>query len=236
MRYRRVTKGKRKRLLLFRLVLIYLLVALVQYFFLQSFRIGSNSMSPTLQRNDRVIARPLSIEAIAFHPDNTEFPIQRGELLFLYPPYVQPEGRWYRMMDRLIRFVTLQQIGFSRYRPLVRRVIGLPGDRIEMESFIFFIKEPTMSRFQSEFMLSNITYKIAKDPLPSGWKSDLPFSAQMPQITVPYGKLFVAADNRSAALDSRHWAAVDVGRVSHRAVLHWQLPARLLWLANSKQQ
>ncbi len=233
MRYRRGTRGKQRRLLLFRLVLIYLLVILIQYFFLQNFRIGSNSMSPTLQRNDRIIARPFSIEAAAFRPDNTEFPIQRGELLLIYPPYVQPEGRWYRTLDRLIRFVTLQRIGISRYRPLVRRVIGLPGDRILMDSFIFFIKAPTMSSFQSEFMLSNVSYKIAKKPLPSGWRSDLPFSAEMAQTTVPYGKLFVAADNRSAALDSRHWEAVDMERVSHRALLHWQLPVRLFWLANS---
>ena len=192
-------------------------------------------MHPTLSKGDKIIARPLSIEAdeLSECPHTPRCPVQRGELVLLYPPYVTRGSVWHRFIDRTVRFFTLQRIGTTAYRPLARRVIGFPGDRVRMEGYIFYLKPPATTEFASEFTLSERSYRISKTALPPQWERTSPFSHAAPQLTVPYGTLFVAADNRTSALDSRHWAPINASLFSHRVIGRWNFLARIIRPRNS---
>ena len=87
------------------LVVAAIVIALViKTFLFQAFYIPSESMSPTLEKNDRVIVNKLSYKLHAVH---------RGDIIvFKAPPGVDDPG----------------------VKDLVKRVIGLPGETVEGRS------------------------------------------------------------------------------------------------------
>lgn len=84
---------------------------------------------------------------------------------------------------------------------LVKRIIGLPGDTIEIRDGILYLnnepqKEPYIARARSTFGGT--------------------FLQDCIQVTVPAGKLFVMGDNRKGSSDSRH----EVGFVDYDDITH----------------
>ncbi|MEE4282055.1 MAG: signal peptidase I [Pseudomonadales bacterium] len=90
---------------------------------------------------------------------------------------------------------------YSESEDYVKRLIGLPGDEIEMQNGIVYISgRPMIETYLNEV------------PTYSG------------KWTVPEGKIFVLGDNRNASSDSHNWGFVPVDEVMGRAVLiYWPL-------------
>jgi signal peptidase I len=115
---------------------------------------------------------------------------------------------------------------------LVKRVIGLPGDSIEMINDRLFING----------------VPAVYEPLPASAGSDLPSTRLGPRIfanetapkypvhaitilprvqakrtfgpiPVPPGQYFMMGDNRDDSNDSRYWGTVDRGRIVGRATM-----------------
>ena len=80
--------------------------------------------------------------------------------------------------------------------PLIKRVIGLPGDRISIEK------------------RSGIVYRNGK-PLDEPYTRDgfTPTNGMTDEITVPEGQLFVLGDNRGDSLDSRWLGPISADNV-----------------------
>lgn len=97
----------------------------------------------------------------------------------------------------------------------VKRVIGLPGDRIEIrDGFVYRngqrLKEPYTARARSTFG-GTVTLDCK-------------------ELVVSQGKLFVLGDNRTGSLDSRHeLGLVDITDVDHVLPYSEQTPYESLW-------
>jgi signal peptidase I len=106
-------------------------------------------------------------------------------------------------------------------RDFIKRVIGLPGEKIEIrdkqvfvndqplpESYAFF-KEKPLHRDDPE-------YGLRGESIRDNWG---------PQV-VPEGQLFVLGDNRDNSRDSRFWSFLPVDQVKGRALLvYWSYEA-----------
>ncbi|MEE2775773.1 MAG: signal peptidase I [Acidobacteriota bacterium] len=152
------------RIYLEALVLTVLLASFVRVFLVQGVRISSGSMEPTLLIGDhllvnRLVARADSGALARLLPSRT---IRRGDLLLHRDP-VNP--------------ATL----------LVKRCIGLPGERIELRGGAIRIDGAPIST-------------TAFGSTPTG---DAPLSR-----VIPDGHYFVLGDRRERSLDSRGWGAV----------------------------
>jgi signal peptidase I len=90
---------------------------------------------------------------------------------------------------------------YSEEEDYVKRLIGLPGDEVEMKDGIVYISGRPMIE----------TYLNEMPTYTGKW-------------TVPEGKLFVLGDNRNLSSDSHDWGFVSVDKVMGRAMLiYWPL-------------
>ena len=90
---------------------------------------------------------------------------------------------------------------------LVKRLIGLPGDRVEVRQKRLFVNG---QEFHDE------AFAVHKDPRLVSSRDDLD------PITVPAGEYFFLGDNRDHSYDSRYWGPVPRHYVKGRAFLiYW---------------
>ena len=107
----------------------------------------------------------------------------------------------------------------------VKRVIGLPGDRVRIfhrqvyvngqplsEHFIYHAL-PDMLRAGDDFPPPDSEYLQGASAL---WSAEMPSYVQGGEILVPAGKYFVMGDNREQSWDSRFWGFVPRDLISGR--------------------
>lgn len=107
----------------------------------------------------------------------------------------------------------------DRNQTFVKRVIGVPGDRIKIVEKIVYVNGAELRE----------PYVIHKNPYPDSYRDNLPSEPKGQaadaaremlnnnvvngQVVVPQGKYFVLGDNRDNSLDSRYWGFVGNGDV-----------------------
>lgn len=158
---------------------IALVLALVIRIFVAEPRyIPSDSMVPTLQVGDRLV-----VEKVSYHLH----PPRQGDIVVFDPP------------------AQLQQLGYTTDQAFIKRVIGLPGQTIQVHSGQVWIDgEPLTEPY------------IAEPP-----------AYEMRSITVPPGQVFVMGDNRNNSNDSHVWGFLPVENIIGRATLRFYPIARL---------
>lgn len=138
--------------------------------------IPSGSMLPTLQLEDRILVEKLRPRLVPVLP--------LGAIVVFRPP------------DPLLA------AGYDPRAALIKRVVGLPGDVIEVASGHL--------RRNGE---------VVSEP----WRSE-PIDYELPPLTVPAGHLLVMGDNRNASLDSHLWGPLPADHVIGTAVFrYWPL-------------
>lgn len=181
--------------------------------------IPSASMEPTLQINDRLI-----VEKISKHLHQ---PIKRGDILVFYPPPQEMGGRDLRN-DPLTLLGRWTGLPFLPNEPaFIKRVIGLPGDHIRIQSGVgVFINgqrldESSYIKEVPEYDL-NILGDISGRNIANEFIHPYADQANEP-IIVPPGHLFMMGDNRNNSEDSHVWGFLPEKRVIGRAwVLIWR--------------
>lgn len=190
---------------------IIIFAAFLVTFVVQPFRIPSGSMEPTLRVGDFLLVDKQSY-APGGELDRLLLPparVERGDLMVFHYP-VEP---WLR---------------------LVKRVVGLPGDRIRMRGGRVLVN----GRILEE------PYAFYSPSRPNGFRDDFPSlleadpnvdlrwwihlrsSVEDRDIIVPADSYFVLGDNRNDSEDSRYWGFVPRSAIVGRPLLvYFTIPA-----------
>jgi len=227
--YRDSGSKKRYRLRVLRRVCAILLAYfLITTFFVESWRMETDSMSPGYPADSRVFVNPYLPRA---KDGALRTPPRRGDFIVFRPPYMEARPWYLRFVDSLIRLLTFQKLmlGSFSYEKwendlMFKRVIAVPGDTVRMEKSIAYIKGVGDDFFISEFESSGIAYDLIIEALPRGWTSSMPLSGDMDSILMSEGEYFVLGDNRTASNDSRYWGVLTSDRLYGRVFfLYWPL-------------
>ncbi|MBL6274880.1 signal peptidase I [Micromonospora fiedleri] len=188
------------------LVVAFCLAVLIRTFLLQAFFIPSGSMEDTLLVGDRVLVNKVVYNVR--DPQRGEVVVFRGTDRWVPQVEVEPADGF---VDRLGRTVG-DLIGLSRpgEKDFIKRVIGLPGDRVSCcddQGRLLVNGTP----------LDESAYVLRDSPL------DLPPNAQecrsrrFEEIVVPPGQMFVLGDHRLVSQDARCQGTVPIDNVVGRA-------------------
>lgn len=170
-----------------------ILALIVMTFVIQAFKIPSGSMIPTLKVGDHIfvlkfiygVKIPFS-DTILIH---TWQPKHGDVVVFKYP------------RDEKTDFV--------------KRLIGEPGDTIEIKNKQLFVNGEAM---KEPYIIHSDT-AILQDRDNFG------------PITVPEGKYFMMGDNRDQSLDSRFWGFVSENKLKGKAfIIYWSWDGKDEWV------
>jgi signal peptidase I len=180
-------------------------------FIVQPFRIPSGSMEPTLKVGDFLL-----VDKQSYGPSGV---LDR----LLLPP------AWVKRGD-LVVFHYPVNPGLH----LVKRVVGMPGDRIRMRGGVVLVNGRVLEE----------PYAFYSPSRPNGFRDDFPSlleadpnvdlrwwirlrgSMKDGEVTVPANQYFVLGDNRNDSEDSRYWGFVPRSAIVGRPLLvYFTLPA-----------
>ena len=172
-------------------VVVTVLVIAIRFFIGEPRWIPSASMRATLLEGDRVF-----IEKLTHFYSKPE----RGDILVFYPPFEALAGNPWAIFTRLVGFG-------SKDVAYIKRVIGTPGDTIE-------IKNDKKTKSSSVY----INGKKLKETYLYEPKMDLcTENMYCGPIKIPTDKYFMMGDNRNNSQDSRYWGMLPQDRVIGRA-------------------
>lgn len=177
-----------------------LIAIIIRTFLFEPFKIPSGSMYPTLHVGDY-----LFVSKYTYGYSKHSFP-------FSLPLF---EGRiWADQPQR--GDVVVFKFPQDNKTDFIKRIIGLPGDKIKMQDGILYINGKPVERQQIEdFVIrdkfgNGERYRQYIETLPNGVKHNIleisdqqEFVDNMVEVTVPENSYFVMGDNRDRSDDSR---------------------------------
>lgn len=200
------------------IALIILSVFTFRSVFFEPFKIPSGSMIPTLMIGDFILVNKYS------YGFKVPFSDMFGDPIYLGTPDNPKRG------DVIVfKFPEDPDINF------IKRVIGLPGETIEIRNKVVFIngKAIDMKEFSGEKIMADMDEKFVHYPY-TFYKAqtgehfheiqtnDLAtMSLNFGPVTIEKGTFFVMGDNRDHSHDSRGWGFVPHGHIKGKALLVW---------------
>jgi signal peptidase I len=202
-----------------------LIAILVRTFAYEPFNIPSGSMKPTLLIGDYLFVSKLS------------YGYSRHSFPFGWPPFA---GRiWASPVKR--GEVVVFKWPEDNKTDYIKRIVGLPGDRIQMKMGILYINDQPVQRRQVEDWTDEDGHRLTQyvETLPGGVQhpiieeSDHDSSDDTLVFTVPAGHYFAMGDNRDHSSDSRAWPTShfvpEENLVGRASVIFYSTSGGSLW-------
>lgn len=187
----------------------------VTTFVFQNFEIPSGSMEKTLLIGDHVL-----VDRISFAPPTRWAPfvhysdVRHNDVIVFFKPNSETPGMF-----------------------LVKRAIGLPGDRLHLDNGVVSINGVAQHLPQAQMPVDDgnpqhafNAYRDDFPAVPPGpydevtamWANDMPSHIQDGKLVVPPGKVFAMGDNRTESLDSRYWGFAPRANIVGRPLfVYW---------------
>ncbi|HKW02062.1 MAG TPA: signal peptidase I [Vicinamibacterales bacterium] len=169
------------------LVIAVILALFVRTWVFQAFQIPTGSMEPNLMVGDHLIVNKMIFAPTVTGIERAILPdreIRRGDIIvFKYPK--------------------------SPDRDFIKRVIGLPGDRLELHRKQVYINGQPIDQPYAHFI---------QPPSTSGPPKVDDVTEEYGPVTVPSGQYFMMGDNRDNSEDSRYWGFMPANYVRGKAL------------------
>ena len=227
---KRKTLGRRFSFVGLYIVLLFVVYLVITGFLLRSFAVGSPSMTPTLELNERLLVTPLAYGPMVPFTNRKFAKVvspKRGDIVIVRPPSFR-SGTMGNLLSPIVSFFTANNVRIEstvdlpyERSTLIRRIVGIPGDTVVVRDFAAYIRTQEGGTFVNELELARRGYEISYDPLPEGWDSDLPLSGNSAEITLGPGEYFVLSDHRSFTSDSRYWGPVQSGALLGKVLFRY---------------
>lgn len=174
-----------------------LLAIFIRTFIVQAFKIPSGSMLPTLQIGDHILVNKLRY--------GVRIPILGRRILKFADP---------RRGDIIVFIYPV-----DREKDFIKRVIGQPGDTIEIRHKQIYVNNEKIDDPYGHFVDG------------SGEQSRLMPRDNFGPEAVPEDKVFVMGDNRDRSYDSRFWGFVPLDEVKGKAfMIYWSWDGADRWV------
>jgi signal peptidase I len=172
------------------IIIAVILALFIRTWVVQAFKIPTGSME-----NNLLVGDHLLVDKFAFSPALSSFErtflpishIKRGDVIvFKYP--VEPD------------------------RDFIKRVIGLPGETLEVKRKVVYINGKPLTEPYVHFNL----------PLSPGKTETLDVREDYGPVTVPPDQYFMMGDNRDNSADSRFWGFLPADYIKGKALMiYW---------------
>ena len=162
----------------FKNLIIWIIIALIiRWQVIEPRWIPSGSMLPTLQIQDKILVEKLSTK-------------------------INLKDNLLKLKDNIVVFKppeTLIKAGYDSDIALIKRVIGIPGDKIEVKDGSLYLNDEIQNKFITD---KNINYSIGP-------------------VIVPENSLWVMGDNRNNSMDSHIWGFLPYDKVIGKAIFRY---------------
>ena len=165
----------------FKNLFIWIIIALIiRWQVIEPRWIPSGSMLPTLQIQDKILVEKLTPKIIS----NSNLSKLKNTIIVFNVP------------EQLI------EAGYESDIALIKRVIGVPGDKVEVKEGNLYLNDIAQNNYVSD---RNINYSIGP-------------------YVVPQKSLWVMGDNRNNSMDSHIWGFLPYEKVIGKAIFrYWPL-------------
>ncbi len=205
-----IRKKKQVREIAEAIVIALVLALVIRTFVMQGFKIPSDSMEDTLLVGDHIIVSKFAYGLQI--PKPAEVNILGLNVPFLETKLIRTWGDIKRGDVVVFRFPG------DRSKDYIKRVIGLPGDKVEMRDKVIYINGEKLSD----------PHSIYKGRL---FGEDPEKTVNFGPYTVPDGFVFAMGDNRDRSYDSRYWGPVPIYDIKGRAIIiYWSWDKEDHWV------
>ena len=187
---------------------IFLAVLLLRSFLVEPFRIPSGSMMPTLEIGDFILVNKYLY--------GIRLPVLRAKIIDIDAPE--------RGDIVVFRYPEEPSV------PFIKRVVGLPGDKVAYYDKVLYINgEPMEREYQGVYTTTGAGREMTGAEMYlehlEGAEHRILINEGSPsipgQMVVPEGKYFVMGDNRDNSRDSRYWGTVPDENLIGKAFFIW---------------
>jgi signal peptidase I len=197
---------------------MFVVILFIFTFLGQNFVIPSGSMEKTLLIGDH-----LFVDRVMLAPGATWMPLvryrepRRGDIVVFRKPAADPDPL----------------TGAPTYPILVKRLIGIPGDRIHLHDGVVYLNgvpqnephaQPTTPENHMDFVDEFPLVQPISEPgnmIPEAWAVDFFNHLENGDLVVPPGNYFMMGDNRHNSADSRYWGFVPRENIIGRPLFNY---------------
>lgn len=174
----------------------------------------SNSTKNSIEKNETVITSKLRY-AIAIKPFVSSLTgktiifsrPKRGDIIFMTDPRSSRENFIKRFFSYAIYFATFGNVNISKKRYLIKRVIGLPNETIEIKEKKVYINgsflEESWANINNDLRFLN---------------SEVSRRDNFGPYIIGYNEYFVLSDNRDYGYDSRDFGSVNFSFINGKVI------------------